>query len=91
MFMLADARTVPAAPGDARIVGYLAMTPYFLASYETAPLHGQGYNILFGDGHVAFVMRSDYLFPPRTAHNWNRDNQPHPEVWAPTNQWAIQN
>jgi prepilin-type processing-associated H-X9-DG protein/prepilin-type N-terminal cleavage/methylation domain-containing protein len=91
MFMLADARTVAATPGNGRIVGYLAMTPYFLASNETAPLHGQGYNILFGDGHVAFVMRSDYLFPPRTAHNWNRDNQPHPEVWAPTNLWAIQN
>jgi hypothetical protein len=31
------------------------------------------------------VKRSDYLFPPRTARNWNRDNQPHEEVWAPRN------
>ncbi len=91
MFTVADARTVPAAPGDARIVGYLAMSPYFLAWNETAPLHGQGYNILFADGHVALVRRSDYLFPPRTAHNWNRDNQPHPEAWAPTTQWVIHN
>ena len=29
MFTVADARTVPAAPGDARIVGYLSMSPYF--------------------------------------------------------------
>jgi prepilin-type processing-associated H-X9-DG protein/prepilin-type N-terminal cleavage/methylation domain-containing protein len=57
---------------------------------ETAPPHGQGYNILFCDGHVASVKRSDYLFPPRTAHNWNRDNQPHPEAWAPTNAWMVQ-
>ena len=57
---------------------------------ETAPPHGKGYNILFVDGHVALVKRSDYLFPPRTAHNWNRDNQPHPETWAPTSQWVVQ-
>jgi prepilin-type N-terminal cleavage/methylation domain-containing protein/prepilin-type processing-associated H-X9-DG protein len=57
---------------------------------ETAPPHGQGYNILFADAHVAPVKRSDYLFPPRTAHNWNRDNQPHPELWAPTSFWMVQ-
>jgi len=57
---------------------------------ETAPPHGQGYNMLFCDGHVALVKRSDYLFPPRTAHNWNRDNQAHEEAWAPTSQWVVQ-
>jgi prepilin-type N-terminal cleavage/methylation domain-containing protein/prepilin-type processing-associated H-X9-DG protein len=50
----------------------------------------KGYNMLFGDGHVLPVNRSDYLFPPRTAHNWNRDNQPHPEAWAPRQMWAVQ-
>ena len=59
-------------------------------SKETPPPHGQGYNILFCDGHVVLVLRCNYLYPPRTAHNWNRDNQPHPETWAPTNQWAVQ-
>jgi hypothetical protein len=46
--------------------------------------------MLFGDGHVLLVNRSDYLFPPRTAHDWNRDNQPHPEAWAPRQMWAVQ-
>jgi prepilin-type processing-associated H-X9-DG protein/prepilin-type N-terminal cleavage/methylation domain-containing protein len=91
MYTVADARTVPAAPGDTRLVGYINMIPYFIAWNETAPLHGRGYNILFADGHAALVKRSDCLFPPRTAHNWNRDNQPHPEEWAPRNQWVIQN
>ena len=91
MFAVADARPVPTAPGDARLVGYLAMTPWFFAWNETAPLHAQGYNILFCDGHVALVKRRDYLYPPRIAHNWNRDNQPHQEVWAPVNDWAVQN
>ena len=58
---------------------------------EAAPPHSQGYNMLFGDTHVALVARKDYLFPPRTAHNWNRDNQPHTELWSPTNEWVIQN
>ncbi len=58
--------------------------------HETEPPHTQGYNILFADGHVSLVKRNDYLYPPQTAHNWNNDNQPHPEVWAPTNRWVVQ-
>lgn len=58
---------------------------------EAKPPHADGYNLLFVDGHVARVKRQDYLFPPRTAPNWNRDNQPHPELWSPTNQWVVQN
>jgi len=27
------------------------------------------------------VPRSDYLYPPRSARHWNRDNKPHPETW----------
>jgi len=57
---------------------------------ETAPPHGQGYNMLFCDGHLAFVKRSDYLYPPRIARHWNRDNQPHPEAWSPTIYWMVQ-
>ncbi len=58
---------------------------------EAAPPHSQGYNLLFNDAHVALVKRKDYLYPPRTAHHWNRDNQPHPELWSPTSHWAVQN
>ena len=92
------------AVGDARcgsvgqeMVGVIKMSLWSFTAYsyfsggEATPPHGQGYNILFCDGHVTFVKRSDYLYPPRTAVNWNCDNQPHPEPWAPGNLWAVQN
>jgi len=60
-------------------------------SEETDPVHGQGYNLLFADGHVSLLKRGAYLYPPRAAHHWNRDNQPHPELWRPTNAWAVEN
>jgi ATP adenylyltransferase len=40
------------------------MRAYFDGPNEMAPPHGQGYNILFGDGHVTVVKRNEYLFPP---------------------------
>lgn len=58
---------------------------------EAKPPHADGYNLLFVDAHVSLVKRRDYLFPPRAAQNWNRDNQPHPELWSPTSEWAVQN
>ncbi len=58
---------------------------------EAKPPHSEGYNMLFADSHVELVKRKDYLYPPRTAHNWNRDNQPHPELWCPPSEWAVQN
>jgi prepilin-type N-terminal cleavage/methylation domain-containing protein/prepilin-type processing-associated H-X9-DG protein len=58
---------------------------------EAEPPHANGYNLLFADGHQSLVKRTDYLFPPRSAQNWNRDHQPHPELWSPTNDWVIQN
>jgi prepilin-type processing-associated H-X9-DG protein len=65
------------------------LLPAGIVTPEAAPPHSQCYNILFGDGHVVSVKRRDYLFPPRTAQNWNKDNQPHPEAWAPKTQWAV--
>lgn len=89
MYTVADARPVV---GQAGLDGNPKMQLYgFGETKEAPPPHARGYNILFADGHVTFVKRSDYLCPPRTAHNWNRDNQPHPETWAPTDQWAAQN
>ncbi len=58
---------------------------------EAAPPHAEGYNLLFVDGHVNLVKRRDYLYPPRTAQNWNRDHQAHPEMWAPASDWCVQN
>ncbi|MGO8678307.1 MAG: DUF1559 domain-containing protein [Limisphaerales bacterium] len=96
MFTVADSRTYRdmAVMGEGIVKGlsgWIHMQAYYTPIEETPPLHGKGYNTLFGDGHVVLVKRSDYLFPPRTAHKWNRDNQPHPEAWAPRQMWAVQN
>lgn len=94
MYAVADARSVTEGKG---IVGSIKMSPWasscynYLGNNEAAAPHGQGYNILFCDGHVTLVKRKDYLYPPRTASNWNSDNQPHPEAWAPVSLWAVQN
>jgi prepilin-type N-terminal cleavage/methylation domain-containing protein/prepilin-type processing-associated H-X9-DG protein len=89
MYVVPDVRPIAETNG---VFGEIKMV---LGSYyelkELPPPHGQGYNILFGDGHVTLVKRSDYLYPPRSARHWNRDNQPHPETWPPANQWAVQN
>jgi prepilin-type N-terminal cleavage/methylation domain-containing protein len=82
-----------------RTLGLYAMTPWLNAWHwdgslqslkELDPPHEPGYNVLSCDGHVALVKRSDYFFPPRTAHNWNRDNQSHEEAWVPRSEWAVQ-
>ncbi len=86
MFAVADARTTR---NDGGIWGDVAMTAYQWTSEELAPTHSQGYNIVFCDSHVLLVKQKDLLYPPRTARNWNRDNQPHPEFWAPTSRWVV--
>jgi prepilin-type processing-associated H-X9-DG protein/prepilin-type N-terminal cleavage/methylation domain-containing protein len=94
MFAVADGRTYSNLSEEGRVLGlssFIEMLPYDTPKEETPPLHGKGYNILFADGHVSFVERSNLLFPPRTAQNWNCDNEPHQEAWAPRNQWAVQN
>ena len=89
MYAVADARCL-AGQSFAGVAGCIKMSPYKLDN-ETAAPHGSGYNMLYVDGHAAWVKRSDFLYPPRTARNWNLDNQPHPEQWASTNQWAVSN
>jgi prepilin-type N-terminal cleavage/methylation domain-containing protein/prepilin-type processing-associated H-X9-DG protein len=69
---------------------WLKPWPWHQDLAESSPPHGKGYSLLFCDGHVSLVGRNAYLFPPRTAHHWNRDNQPHEELWAPRNEWAAQ-
>jgi len=91
MIAVADSRTFRNFPGPygliERLHGLVQMQPFFTYCEETQPIHG-GYNALFADGHVAFLARKDYLNPPRAASHWNRDNQPHPEMWRGTNEWA---
>ena len=90
MFTVADARAYKYR-WLTGLAGQPFMFPWHWADQETAPPHSEAYNILFADQHVAPVKRKDYLFPPRAAQHWNRDNQLHPEVWLPTNNWAVLN
>jgi prepilin-type N-terminal cleavage/methylation domain-containing protein/prepilin-type processing-associated H-X9-DG protein len=86
MYAVADARCFAASLG---LRGSIKMTPWSIDD-EAPPAHHAAYNMLFCDGHVLSVKRSDYLYPPRTAANWNYDNQPHRDAWAPVNLWAVQ-
>jgi prepilin-type N-terminal cleavage/methylation domain-containing protein/prepilin-type processing-associated H-X9-DG protein len=43
--------------------------------------HNYRYNVLFVDGHVTAVRRPDFMNAKKMAHNFNYDNQPHPETW----------
>lgn len=65
--------------------------PFQVIHVETSPPHGDGYNVLFVDSHVSLEKRKSYLLPARAAQHWNRDNQAHPELWAPFERWAVQN
>ena len=87
MYAVADARPA-VVPGG--INGNPKMQLYaFDPLKEAPPPHSKAYSVLFADGHVLLVKRGDYLYPPRSAHNWNRDNQPHAETWAPREKWAV--
>ena len=55
------------------------------ASSTNAPYyparHGNGYNVLFCDGHVS-AFKPELLFNYfRAAAMWNNDHLPHPETW----------
>lgn len=90
MYTVADTRPIRSDQGDT-IEGDIKMQIYSFGELpESPPPHGQAYSVLLGDGHVVLEKRRDYLYPPRSAQHWNRDNQPHPETWAPIAQWAVQ-
>lgn len=87
MYAVADARSMTTTHGV--IAGCVKMGLWSMNN-EAPPPHGQGYNILFCDGHGAWVARKDYLYPPRSASHWNIDDQPHSEAWAPVSLWSVQ-
>ncbi|MGO8698442.1 MAG: prepilin-type N-terminal cleavage/methylation domain-containing protein [Limisphaerales bacterium] len=87
MYAVPDARCI-LMQSSLGMAGCIKMTPYKLEG-ETAAPHRDGLNMLFVDGHVAWIKRNDFLYPPRTASEWNIDNQPHQELWAPISQWAV--
>jgi prepilin-type processing-associated H-X9-DG protein len=97
MYAVADSRPMKYENTEG-FYGRIEMQPWKLlpsalgAKIIEAPApHGEGYNLLFADGHVNLEKRKDYLYPPRTAKNWNRDHKPHPELWSPKSEWAVRN
>ena len=97
MYAVGDTRPLR-YQGQSGVEGSVRMYPWQLApaitnakEAEVEPPHAGAYNLLFADGRVSLVKRLHYLFPPLSASHWNRDNQPHPEFWSPTNEWAVQN
>jgi prepilin-type N-terminal cleavage/methylation domain-containing protein/prepilin-type processing-associated H-X9-DG protein len=100
LYAIADSRpgTYPRSSSAISSGGLTIMQPWLLSfrpggggtsTVEGPPPHSQGYQIVFVDGHVSRVLRTDYLFPPRTAQNWNNDDQPHTADWAPMADWAV--
>jgi hypothetical protein len=50
--------------------------------YNTAqPPHGKWINVVCCDGHVMSVAPTNMINLPKTARNWNADNQLHEETW----------
>lgn len=97
MYSVGDTRPLQ-YEGRSGVEGSVKMHPWQLIpsglnpkNAEAKPPHADGYNLLFADAHVSLVKRRDYLYPPRTAQNWNRDHQPHQEFWCPASEWAVQN
>jgi prepilin-type N-terminal cleavage/methylation domain-containing protein/prepilin-type processing-associated H-X9-DG protein len=55
---------------------FAAVTRYILP-------HGGNYNQLLCDGHVEATKPTVLFNRPDSAAIWNRDHQPHPELWTP--------
>ena len=85
MFAIADARSRSETSGSQSIeVGVPAMwhSGWRPAESEASPnRHNFRYNVLFVDGHVTAVRRSDFLDAEKSASNCNYDHQPHAETW----------
>ena len=101
MYAIADSRPgfYPPATTANLYGGLVLMQPWALyyglpdvlhSNYELPPPHAFGYQIVFVDGHVQSVKKTDYLYPPRSAMYWNSDHQFHQIDWAPMNAWEVQ-
>lgn len=54
--------------------GYVSLGP--------SKRHNRGANMLFCDGHVEYGKNPEWVaHQPSVLQRWNRDHQPHPELW----------
>ncbi len=56
---------------------------FLLTQTQAPPQHGQNFNVLSCDGHVAAVNRLQWFNPTNSWRFWNNDHEPHPETWQP--------
>ncbi len=49
---------------------------------QRPPQHGQSFNVLFCDGHMASMRVLDLFSLTKNAPIWNNDHQRHPECWG---------
>jgi prepilin-type N-terminal cleavage/methylation domain-containing protein/prepilin-type processing-associated H-X9-DG protein len=51
------------------------------AGIQQPPQHGTSLNTLYCDAHVSSLRIVDLFDVKKTASNWDRDHEPHPETW----------
>ena len=73
------------ALGDVSLPGFPIIHPSFRAPVDSpseyAP-HRRRFNSAFCDGHVESLTRAELYEPmPDYRRRWNRDHEPHPELW----------
>ncbi len=74
-----DMIAIADCPEDPKSDGEIAMHN---ASDYVADCHFGGSNVLFCDGHVEYAKQSAWMEAvPEMRRRWNRDHEPHPEVW----------
>lgn len=52
--------------------------------FQNPRQHGDRFNVVFCDAHVQAIKVTELFDARKTAPNWNRDYQPHPENWNPS-------
>ena len=51
-------------------------------AYRAARRHGRVFNFSLADGHLEFGRPEKFAqFKPQIIRRWNRDNEPHPDMW----------
>ncbi|HZR20704.1 MAG TPA: prepilin-type N-terminal cleavage/methylation domain-containing protein [Verrucomicrobiae bacterium] len=56
--------------------------PKYEYAFQKPAQHGDRFNVVFCDAHVKAIKIEDLFSAKKSAQNWNRDNQPHPESWT---------
>ncbi|HVY68977.1 MAG TPA: prepilin-type N-terminal cleavage/methylation domain-containing protein [Verrucomicrobiae bacterium] len=81
LFAVSDARNgILYFPAGSFIITLTSPAP--IASETQINRHGNAFNFLFCDGHVSLVRNTFWRDLHKSALNWNRDHELHPEYWS---------